>query len=213
MRSRCDRLREEALTHGSDSPSSRVWRIHARSCPKCRTEIFVLETLEDQALSERRHLGRKEVAELLAEARRQHGARPGRRFAGGLAWSLRFACLVAICTGAAYLLYMGPGAGHPREQDLTAALSLPDANGGNYSVPLLSPAAEHEAAIREILSSQSGEPAGRPNIRSLDQRVRRLRRAVERRREALLELLERDLGEQMRQDVLDASGSSAMLLA
>ena len=172
----------------------------------------VIPSLESQALSERCHLGQKEVAELLDEARRQQG-RQKRRLRNGFVWSVRVAALLAVCASATYLLYVGPEAGRLAEEEIATALSLPEGNGGNYAVPLLSPAAEHEAAIMEVLSNRAGEPAVPRAIQSLDQRVRRLRRDVNRRRESLLDLMERDLGEQMRQDVQHASRSHRVRLA
>jgi len=208
MRSRCDRLREKALTDGSDSPSARAWRIHARSCPDCRVDDFVLRTLANQARNERRHLGQSELARLLAEARRQHGKEQRGLNPVLFAWSLRLACLMFVCVIASMALRR-----FAPDVETPMAWYLPDAAGGNYAVPLLSPAAEHKAAIREISSGGVGKPTLIDGARSLNLRMRRLRQEVNRRRESLLEIMERDLGEQMRQDVRDASCSYRMLVA
>ena len=98
MRSRCETLRERALRTGLNGKAALPWRIHCRSCPNCRKELYLLETLERQAVNERRHLGRSELAALLATAQEQH--KSPRPLQSVRAWSLRLACLCVLIVAA-----------------------------------------------------------------------------------------------------------------
>lgn len=211
MRSRCDRLREKALTDGAQSPNGRAWRIHARSCPKCRTELFVLETLESQARSERQHLGRDEVARLMEAARVQARQRPYQF--SPLGWSLRVACIFVVCLGASIGLRMSDPLTRGVDTELNAALFPPNGARENDAVPLGNPAAEREGAIREACEGPGGVAVPVGDTPAIEKRFQGLRRGLYDRRKAILNLMERDLGEQMREDVWGALWFQRLLAA
>lgn len=182
----CDEIREQAFRDGLDSPAAAEWRAHCRSCPDCRTELFILENLERQASEERQHLGRDEVAKLLATARSYQRERTPNLV---LVWGLRAACVTALLLLGAGL-FPGEFGGSVRQQ-LQAWLQGSD--GGPVSV------AANEAAARSetenpTLPTEPVPAAVTAPTGELDRQLRGLRQGMERRRHSLERLLERDFG-------------------
>ncbi len=180
MKPNCDEIRERAFRDGLDSRAAAEWRAHCRSCPDCRTELFILENLERQAIEERQHLGRDEVAKLLASARVYQRERAPNRV---LAWGLRAACVSALLLVAAALVpgEFGSGMRHRLEALLEAD-----------SPPVGRP----PQAIRPA-ASLPGTPvpaAVTAPQEELDRQMHGLRRCLDRRRQSLERLLERDFG-------------------
>jgi hypothetical protein len=189
MKRNCDKLREKALQAGMDSSHAAAWRVHCRSCPDCQTELFLLEALQRQSRSVRQHLGKRELSELLEVARQSHARR--RRAAPLKAWLWRAA---SVCLLAGVAWHVGR-LDSLRPQTETAGLSLtllasaPDAACGNYGVPLLSTASQHDLALGQLPSPAL--PAPLPDIvpgQFVQELLLNLRDEVERRRQELLDL-------------------------
>ncbi len=202
MSSRCDRLREQALSNGLNSRAGLAWRVHCRSCEDCRTELFILETLERQALSERNHLGRREVAMLMSRVRAVHEAKPAAPAV--LTWGLRIAGVAAVV----FVIGLLPRPGSDDFAGMDGALaragrgSSPATAGLAVAAPTTEPTAG-SALDRGGESSFRGGPAAQ-SARSCRRRIRDLRRRIDARRDNLLKLLEHELGESCDQDVWDA---------
>lgn len=202
MRSRCDKLRDVALRDGIDSPKGSAWRIHCRSCESCRTELYILETLQRQAVQERTHLGRREMAVLLEQVRHRQ---PDRGRAPLLrTWAFRLACLWAATACVAFLS--------------THTDSFGPTNGNRSD-------ATARQARSGVSLTASGHPAlGQPDGKeqsvalpgtALDSRLQQLRRRVMLRRQSLHQLIEDEfnLDDTFRKDVWDRPGWSAVALA
>ncbi len=182
MKPKCDEIRERAFRDGLDSPAAAEWRAHCRSCPDCRTELFILENLERQACQERQHLGRGEVEKLLATAR---SYKRERRSNPVLVWGFRAAC-------AAALLLLGAGL-FPGEFAASLRHNMQAWLQGDGK---LSPQPGSPAVAKAEKTTPS-EPvpaaAAMPN-EELDRQLEGLRNGLERRRRSLERLLERDFG-------------------
>ena len=96
MASRCDHMREAALEQGLDSTAGRVWRLHARECANCRTELFILQSLHRQASENHRHISKDDLAllqdEVLTRKRRAHSG-------GGASLLMKVACVWILFAG------------------------------------------------------------------------------------------------------------------
>jgi hypothetical protein len=215
MKRRCKKLREKAVRDGLQSRAGAAWRIHGRSCRDCRTELFVLETLQGQASKERRHLPRKEVAQLIDAARRTHLSRR-RRWEPVWSWSWRLAALSTLVLVLVNLQFDVPVEG-TAEGDSAEAMMLaqvPDDASGNYGVPVVPLSAIHQHTVDTIV--KPGGAVDLPAIlpgRSVDRYIHNIRRRIDVRRNTLLDLIERDLGEGMRQDVWDPPMPAVSLAA
>jgi len=200
MRSDCEKLREQALNEGLNGKAALAWRVHCRTCPDCRTELYVLETLQRQAVRERQdyHLSRREVAALLETAREY--SRHRSPLALAWTWSLRLACAVFAVLMAAQFFSGSPDAAAPHRSSFVvqapaeATLAAPTA-----ATPRSPPVpAARAVPLSRILPWPEALPIG-----TVEWRLQTLRRQVSVRREALLELMDRDLGERRRQNVWD----------
>ena len=207
MRSRCDKLREQALTDGLNTKKGSVWRIHCRSCEDCRTELYILETLQRQTIRERTHLGRREVAVLLEQVR-QHQAAEKR---GPLVWTwaFRLACVWAAVVGAAFLSNHLDDSG-PRGQAGLSSPRFPGNSGVSLAVN-----ATHEGSGHTPLGQPGVEAHSLASPRSsLDSRLRQLRRRIMDRRESLHQLIEDEfhLDDTFREDVWDLACAPVVAL-
>ncbi|MCK5804909.1 MAG: hypothetical protein KAI66_18880 [Lentisphaeria bacterium] len=110
MQSRCEQLRERTLRDGLDSTSAQVWRIHARSCEACRTELFIIESLKSQSLEDKQHIARTDYEVLLKVAEEHCAGRRKRSERANplLIWSLRVACVCLVASIAARLMQGNP---------------------------------------------------------------------------------------------------------
>lgn len=75
MNRKCDQLRTRAMEHGEGSEEYAAWVRHCRHCSDCRSELFILETLREDAEDEKVHLPREKVAQLAMMARARYGKR------------------------------------------------------------------------------------------------------------------------------------------
>lgn len=197
MNSRCDRLRERALSDGLDSRASLAWRVHCRSCENCRTELFILETLERQAVSERNHLGRREVALLMARVRELNETkRPASSF---WVWGVRAASVAAIV----FVVGILP---RPNTVDFPGMEGALASAGRQQATAAVTPSSSIEAPAG-VTGAASGAAAASalPPGTSCQRRIRELRQRINARRDNLLKLLEHELGDSCDQDVWDAS--------
>lgn len=187
MKPKCEQIRERAFRDGLDSPAAAEWRAHCRTCPDCRTEIFILENLERQAQEERQHLRREDVEKLL-ETARNHNV--GRKRNLLLVWGLRAACFLALLAIGAGLL-PGERAQRVRSRieswlrgDGSVSASLGDSTEGTEIGPAPGAVAPSGPVPAAVLV-----PAA-----SVQRDMRQLRRSLEDRRQSLRRLLERDFG-------------------
>lgn len=145
MSDSCRELRESALNKGLNSRESSIWRKHSRSCPDCRTELFMLETLDHEASTQRQHISRHEVDALFEEVRQRGEARSRR--AAVLNWSLSVLALAVICGLSARLYFVGK-----ESRDLKAAAKQPaDGPITEHATPSPSSASK-EIPVAEIVS-------------------------------------------------------------
>jgi hypothetical protein len=63
------------MEHGEGSEEYKAWVRHCRHCSDCQSELFILETLREDAEGERVHLPREKVAQLAMMARSRYGKR------------------------------------------------------------------------------------------------------------------------------------------
>jgi|GEM_PF-1168633 len=192
MKRRCDTLREKALQAGMGTPQADAWREHCRSCPDCRTELFLLDALQRQSRSERQHLGKRELSELLEVARKSHERR--RRVAPLKAWLWRaasFCLLTGVAWHVGHLDILRPRVADATDgSNLSLVASAPDSACGNYGVPLLSSVSAHDRAVGQPLSPED-LPAPLPGIvpgQFVQELLLNLRDEVDRRRQELLDL-------------------------
>ena len=199
MKRSCRRLREQALQDGMDSKAAAAWRAHCTSCPDCQTEQFLLTALRRQAQGERQHLGQREVAELLEAARLSHERR--RRVAPLRAWAWR-AASVCLLVGATWQIgRMATVSPRPEPAFVTAVAEAPGAACGNYAVPLCSGAADHGHASGP--ASSPVLPAPLPDMvpgQFVQERLLNLRDEIDRRRQEVIDLQDRDAGGWERDD-------------
>ena len=199
MKPSCRRLRERALRAGMDSADASAWRAHCASCPDCQTEQFLLTALRRQAQNERQHLGQREVAELLEAARLSHERR--QRVAPLKAWAWRAAsvCLLAGTTWQIGRMASVPP--RPESAFVTIVAEAPGAACGNYDVPLYSDSAEHDGAIGQ--GSSPALPAPLPDVapgQFVQELLQNLRDEIDRRRQEVIDLQDRDAGGWERDD-------------
>lgn len=198
MKRRCRVLRERALKAGIDSPEASVWRIHSRSCPDCQTEHFLLEALQRQAQTQRQHLGRAEVDELLEAARQHHGRRQRPRVLRRWAWRAASVCLLV---GVTWHLNQTDSVRNVVESAPVQLLTqAADEACGYYGIPVLSARSEHDRTIDQMAiapASPAQRPTAVPEFFPLD-RLLNIREEVEQRRDQIIELYETDLGDRDR---------------
>jgi len=213
MKPRCDELRERGWRDGLRSRSYHVWRIHARSCPDCRTDFYLLETLQRQAANEKRHLGQTELRNLVHAAHQQWQQAEVTRSGAFWGWSLRAlasSAIVALLVAAVYRHGTGPQPGvarqpqHGTNRHAVASPALPAASQRPGSME----AASAHKAPHDILIWPAPPPGG-----PIEDRLYRLRRRIEHQCDALLELLDDDVDQGDRQDVWDVSLISVAALA
>jgi hypothetical protein len=189
MKPKCEEIRERAFRDGLEGPAAAEWRAHCRSCPDCRTELFILEHLERQASEERQHLGRDEVQTLLETARNQKRRRTANPI---LVWGLRAACVTGLLVLGIGLLPSEFG-GHMRVriQCWLQGKPQPDAPATSLAAKR---SGETDASRASATPSQPVPAAVKQPAPHLDHKLRDIRERMDRRRESLQRLLERDFG-------------------
>lgn len=205
MKRRCRTLRERALQAGAESPELAHWRIHARSCPECQTELYLVETLWRQSETQRQHLGRREVAELFAAAR---ACRQNSKGSGLLRGVLGAAASLCLLLATSWHLTRVDRVRSIAESGSVHLLGLvADAAGGNYAIPLQPASPEHEQVMRQVAAGSSGTPMPLPAALPgflLRERLMGIREDLEFRRQELLDLQEQDLRDWGRDDAWHA---------
>lgn len=189
---------------GLHSSAVVAWRLHARSCDACQTELYILEILQRDAAGQRSHLRRQDVAELFRALREREQRR--RPLNTTWTWSLRFACVVMVVLVVAEFSHRNP----PRRPGQSGT---PAGNGPATMAPSALPAplvptavADRADAGLETPTGQSVQPAGTTPGLDIHQRLHDLRERIDARRNRLMRLIEQDLGERRR---LDASANTA----
>jgi hypothetical protein len=182
-----------------DSADASAWKAHCTSCPDCQTEQFLLTALRRQAQSERQHLGQREVAELLEAARLSHERR--RRVAPLKAWAWRAAsvCLLAGATWQIGRVASVPP--RPVAPFVTVVAEAPGPACGNYAVPLYSDSAEVDGGGGQAISPAL--PAPLPDLapgQFVQELLQNLRDEIDRRRQEVIDLQDRDAGGWERDD-------------
>lgn len=199
MKRSCRRLREQALQAGMDSDAAAAWRAHCTSCPDCQTEQFLLTALRRQAQSERQHLGQRELAGLLEAARLSHERR--QRVAPLKVWAWR-AASVCLLVGATWQIgRVASVSPRPEGAFGTVVAEAPGAASGNYAVPLYSGAPDYDRAIGQDTSPAL--PAPLPDVvpgQFVQELLQNLRDEIERRRQEVIDLQDRDAGGWERDD-------------
>lgn len=207
MSSRCEQLREAALDKGLDSRAGLLWRVHARSCTDCRTELEILQALQRQAVTERCHLGRDDVRLLLNQVREMQQQRNRRPYATrwmlGAAACAVFLLVVGVVGSLSNATRLLPsGAGIRAGAAASSDWSLSIASSGNAMRGVATPPAASTNA-----SSPGASHAASDGVRppSCEQRIRDLQEQLEERRVRLLHLIESELGDPNGQDAFDLS--------
>ena len=210
MNHKCDQLRTRAMEHGEGSEEYAAWVLHCRHCSECRSELFILETLREDAEDEKVHLPREKVAQLAMMARARYGKRRKHRVlrtVWGFVW--KTAALAAMVVVLLQILPLerhqqvleSPRmASQPYEKRASFARSAdvehktfvanPDMNG----FMALSPGEasyEHRAEIAEG-GSFMDMPVLLP-CQAFDNRIREAGLRIARQREELNDLIDHDL--------------------
>ncbi|NMA47747.1 MAG: hypothetical protein GX945_14420 [Lentisphaerae bacterium] len=208
MSRKCDILREKAMRGGEGSPAEAAWKRHGRECPDCHAEIYVLDTLRRQALNERMHLPRKDMAMLVDVVRQQY--RQPREERSGFwhtTWQLSWkAAALAVLVFSLLQVIPGEWASNLARDDAPTAQFAADdilgeqnglmasADSGNYFVPLSAGVSELEMALLSATSPK--DAACLPEVlpgQSIDRAIRQARKDVTQQRLKVMTRIERDM--------------------
>ena len=210
MNRKCDHLRTRAMEHGEGSEEYAAWVLHCRHCSECRSELFILETLREDAEDEKVHLPREKVAQLAMMARARYGKRRKNRVlrtVWGFVW--KTAALAAMVV---VLLQVLPLERHhqvlesprmsmhpyvkratldrPAESDAQAFAANADMNG---FMPLSPGEASYEHRME---AAEGGSFMDMPVLlpsQAFDNRIRKASLRIARQREELNDLIDHDL--------------------
>ena len=199
------------MEHGEGSEEYAAWVRHCRHCSDCRSELFILETLREDAEDEKVHLPREKVAQLAMMARARYGKRRKNRVlrtVWGFVW--KTAALAAMVV---VLLQILPLERHhqqvlesprmsmhpyvkratldrPAESDAQAFAANADMNG---FMPLSPGEASYEHRM-EVAEGGSfmDMPVLLPS-QAFDNRIRKASLRIARQREELNDLIDHDL--------------------
>jgi hypothetical protein len=198
------------MEHGEGSEEYAAWVLHCRHCSECRSELFILETLREDAEDEKVHLPREKVAQLAMMARARYGKRRKNRVlrtVWGFVW--KTAALAAMVV---VLLQILPLERHqqilesPRmsmhpyvkraplarsaESDAQAFAANADMNG---FMPLSPGEASYEHRME---AAEGGSFMDMPVLlpsQAFDNRIRKASLRIARQREELNDLIDHDL--------------------
>ena len=199
------------MEHGEGSEEYAAWVRHCRHCSDCRSELFILETLREDAEDEKVHLPREKVAQLAMMARARYGKRRKNRVlrtVWGFVW--KTAALAAMVV---VLLQILPLERHhqqvlesprmsmhpyvkrttsdrPAESDAQAFAANADING-------FMPLSPGEASYEHRMEAAEGGffmdmPVLLPS-QAFDNRIRKASLRIARQREELNDLIDHDL--------------------
>ena len=199
------------MEHGEGSEEYAAWVRHCRHCSDCRSELFILETLREDAEDEKVHLPREKVAQLAMMARARYGKRRKNRVlrtVWGFVW--KTAALAAMVV---VLLQILPLERHhqqvlesprmsmhpyvkratldrPAESDAQAFAANADMNG---FMPLSPGEASYEHRME---AAEGGSFMDMPVLlpsQAFDNRIREAALRIARQREELNDLIDHDL--------------------
>ena len=199
------------MEHGEGSEEYAAWVRHCRHCSDCRSELFILETLREDAEDEKVHLPREKVAQLAMMARARYGKRRKNRVlrtVWGFVW--KTAALAAMVV---VLLQILPLERHhqqvlesprmsmhpyvkratldrPAESDAQTFASNADMNG---FMPLSPGEASYEHRME---AAEGGSFMDMPVLlpsQAFDNRIRKASIRIARQREELNDLIDHDL--------------------
>ena len=199
------------MEHGEGSEEYAAWVRHCRHCSDCRSELFILETLREDAEDEKVHLPREKVAQLAMMARARYGKRRKNRVlrtVWGFVW--KTAALAAMVV---VLLQILPLERHhqqvlesprmsmhpyvkratldrPAESDAQAFAANADMNG---FMPLSPGEASYEHRME---AAEGGSFMDMPVLlpsQAFDNRIREAALRIAHQREELNELIDHDL--------------------
>ncbi len=199
------------MEHGEGSEEYAAWVRHCRHCSDCRSELFILETLREDAEDEKVHLPREKVAQLAMMARARYGKRRKNRVlrtVWGFVW--KTAALAAMVV---VLLQILPLERHhqqvlesprmsmhpyvkratldrPAESDAQTFAANADING---FMPLSPGEASYEHRME---AAEGGSFMDMPVLlpsQAFDNRIRKASLRIARQREELNDLIDHDL--------------------
>ena len=199
------------MEHGEGSEEYAAWVRHCRHCSDCRSELFILETLREDAEDEKVHLPREKVAQLAMMARARYGKRRKNRVlrtVWGFVW--KTAALAAMVV---VLLQILPLERHhqqvlesprmsmhpyvkratldrPAESDAQAFAANADMNG---FMPLSPGEASYEHRMEVAEGGSFMDMSVLLPSQAFDNRIRKASLRIARQREELNDLIDHDL--------------------
>lgn len=192
---KCEHYRQGALVFGLRSPQGALWRRHSSGCPSCAREVRVLELLQEDAVEQRQHLpqrARREIVQVV-ECPPLDAVRPRRGWAHG-AWGVfwRAAALVvllAVVFAVQPFAWRRPGDAVARQGDGSALPFAEEfqvgADGGRYVASASAVVMESPVLSWSQLRAAQGS--------EVSAGLHGLRRSVERQRQSLERLIDREL--------------------
>ena len=210
MNRKCEQLRTRAMEHGEGSEEYMAWVRHCRHCSDCRSELFILETLREDAEGERVRLPREKVAQMAMMARARYGKRRNYRvlrMVWGFVWkTAALAAMVILLLNILpferhhHMVESPRMAVHPygsRTQAARAAqadFQTLSANTDMNGFMALSPGeATYESRVEAAEGGEFRDMAVLLPSQAFDNRIREVRRRIKQQREELNDLIDYDL--------------------
>ena len=102
----CKKYRDRALRDGLDSPAGEIWRKHSRHCPSCKTELFIVQMLGEDAADGHQHISRKDYAMLVQSVCENANSykKSGRGYRLRRLWNFSMAAAVLLLFGTCAVL-------------------------------------------------------------------------------------------------------------
>ena len=206
MNHRCEHLRNRAMARGEGTEEYAAWVFHCRHCPDCQSELFILETLREDAEGEKVHLPREKVAQLAMMAKARYGKRRKYRVLKaiwGVVWKV--STLAAMI---AFLLRIVPlEAGRRTLESPRPAMDTPVARvAASEFDKALSAGADASAVMalspgeatyeRRMVAACGDDPMDFASLlpeQAFDKRILETGKKIQRQREELNELIDHDL--------------------
>jgi len=210
MNRKCEQLRTRAMEHGEGSEEYAAWVHHCRHCSDCRSELFILETLREDAEGARVRLPREKVAQMAMMARARYGKRRNYRvlrMVWGFVWkTAALAAMVILLLNILpferhhHMVESPRMAAHPygsRTQAARAAqadFQTLSANTDMNGFMALSPGeATYESRVEAAEGDEFRDMAVLLPSQAFDNRIREIRRRIKQQREELNDLIDYDL--------------------
>ena len=210
MNRKCEQLRTRAMEHGEGSEEYMAWVRHCRHCSDCRSELFILETLREDAEGVRVRLPREKVAQMAMMARARYGKRHKYRvlrMVWGFVWkTAALAAMVILLLNILpferhhHMVESPRMAAHPygsrtqvaraAEADFQALTANSDMNG----FMALSPGeASYESRVEAAEGGEFMDMTLLLPSQAFDNRIREVRLRIKHQREELNDLIDYDL--------------------